>query len=152
MMRSQVSVHRTDANLGHHLYHLHRHTVWSSAWEICLRRGLRWALCGRIAHRTAAVRAEAVVASNQALALQAIHTQPATALRAEGETSLNRVSTLRAAAVQWLPEDEVKKNAQGVRNHNGDDCPERRAHAAAFGVAIDIADDQQVTGASNTGQ
>ena len=142
MMRSQVSVHRTDANLGHHLHRLHRRTVWSSAWEICLRRGLRWALCGRIAHRTAAVGAEAVFASNQALALQAIHTQPTTALRAKGKTSLDRVSTLRTAAVQWLPEDKVKKNAERVGNDNGDDCPERRAHAAAFGVAIDIANDQ----------
>ena len=48
-----------------------------------------------------------------------------------------------------MPEDKVKENAEGVGNHNGDDCPEHRAHAAAFCVAVDIANDEQVARGSD---
>lgn len=85
------------------------------------------------------------------LALGTARGQFATAARAEVEPGLDRVATLRAEAAQGLAQDEIKDDAERVGNTDGDDGPEQRAHAAAFGVAVDIADEQEITACAQAG-
>ena len=92
-----------------------------------------------IAQRSSAIRTIDIIYANQALALRTTRAQFVVASRAEVESALDDVPTLRASIAQRLPQDEVKNYAQSVGNNNGHDRPKDRAHAAAFRVAVDIA-------------
>jgi hypothetical protein len=77
--------------------------------------------------------------------MRATRGELATALWTEAESGLYGTATLRASAAQWLAQDEVKNEAKGVGNHNRHNRPKGRTHAAAFRVAVDIAEQQQIT-------
>src|SRR5690242_9418567 len=98
-----------------------------------------------IAQRSPAIGTIDIIYANQALALRTARTKFVAAARAEVESSLDCVSALRAGAAQRLPQEEVKNDAQSVGNNNGQNRPKSWAHAAAFGVAVYIADEQQKT-------
>jgi hypothetical protein len=95
-----------------------------------------------IAQRSSAVRTIRIIYANHTLALRTAWAQFVAAARAEVESRLNGVPALRAGAPQWLPEYEVENDAQSVGNKNGNNRPKDRAHAAAFRVAVYIADEQ----------
>src|SRR5215469_4701657 len=115
--------------------------------NIRLRRRSR-----RSVQRPPAIGTENILTADLPLALRTIQPQLVTALRAEGKPALHAMSAVWTRALQRLPQHKVKKNAESVGNHNGDDCPERRAHPAPLRVAVDVAKDQQVTAAANSGQ
>jgi len=94
-----------------------------------------------IGQRSSAVRTIDIIYANQALALRTTRAQFVVASRAEVESGLDGVPTLRASTAQRLPQDEVKNNTQSIGNNNGHNRPKDRAHAAAFRVAVDIADE-----------
>src|SRR6266478_6515542 len=93
-----------------------------------------------IAQRSSAVRTIDVIHYNQALALWTTRAQFVIAARAEVESRLHGIPTLRASGAQRLPQDEVDKNAQAIGNKNGHKRPKCRAHPAAFRVAVYITD------------
>src|SRR6266436_6507939 len=106
---------------------------------------LRWVLEARdcmIAQRSSTVRTIDFVFANHALALRAARTQLVIAPRAEVESVLHGIAALWTGAPQRLAQHEVKNDAQRVGNENGHNCPKDRAHAAAFRVAVYIADEQ----------
>src|SRR4029077_8520899 len=67
-----------------------------------------------IARRSSALRTIDIIYSNQALALRTARAQFAVAARAEVESVLDGVPTLRAGTVQRLPQDEVQDNTQAA--------------------------------------
>src|SRR6478672_307386 len=97
--------------------------------------------------RSSAVRTIDITCPNHALALRTARAQFVVAARAEVESRLHGIPTLRAGAAARLPQEEVKNDAQGVGNNNGHDRPKRRAHATSFRVAVYVADEQHIAGA-----
>jgi hypothetical protein len=67
-----------------------------------------------IARRSSAVRTIDIIYANQALALRTARAQFVVAARAEVESVLDLVPTLRAGTVQRLPQDEVQDNTQAA--------------------------------------
>lgn len=80
-----------------------------------------------------------------ALALRAARTELVVTTGAEIEFLLYCISALWAATSQRLPQDEVENDTQSVGNENGHNRPQDRAHATAFGVAVDVTNEQQKT-------
>src|SRR5258707_14548898 len=85
-----------------------------------------------IAQRSSAIRTIDIIYANQVLALRTAWAQFVAAARAEVESGLDGVPTLRASAAQRLPQEKVKNNAQSIGNNNGHYRPKDRAHPAAF--------------------
>src|ERR1035437_3989699 len=70
----------------------------------------------------------------------------ATAARAERVAGLYPSAAARAIHQQGLAQDEVENDADAVEEENGQQRPHHVAHAAAAGIAVDIADKQGVAG------
>jgi len=102
--------------------------------------------------RSSAVGAIDIIGANHALALGTTRAQFGVATRAEVESRVDWVAALWAGTLEWAPENEEEEDAEGVGNENGHDGPEYGAHAAAFGVAVDVADEEQIEGSANAGQ
>jgi hypothetical protein len=132
-----------------------RQVVLYPRQETSLTWNLRWESGGwgrLMGQGSSAVRTVDVIPANQALALRTARAQFVTAARAEVESRLNGVPTLRAGTVQRLPQDEEKNDAKRVGNKNGHNRPKQGAHAAAFRVAVDVSNEQQIAATSNAGQ
>src|ERR1035437_10065595 len=76
----------------------------------------------------------------------------ATAARAERVAGLYPSAAARAIHQQGLAQDEVENDADAVEEENGQQRPHHVAHAAAAGVAVDIADQQGVACQTQRGQ
>src|ERR1035437_862068 len=68
------------------------------------------------------------------------------AARAECVTGLYAGAALGTVREQRLPQDEVENDADAVEQEDGQQGPHHVAHAAAAGIAVDIADQQSVAG------
>ena len=64
------------------------------------------------------------------------------ALRAEGEFGVDDMAASGAGRLQCLPQHKVENDAECVGNNYGHNSPKDRAHAAPFGVAVYIPDEQ----------
>jgi len=120
-----------------------------------LARKFLWLTASRgtlIAQGTPAVRAIDITSAHHALALRATRAQFVITTRAEVEPGLCGIPALRAGSLPRLSEDEVEKNSQAIGNKNGHQRPKDRAHPAALRVAVDVADEYQVTPCGNAGQ
>jgi hypothetical protein len=77
--------------------------------------------------------------------LRTAQTEFASAARAKVEFGLHRASTPGAGGAQRKAQDEIEKDAQAIGNHEDHNGPKEPAHAAASCIAVDIADEQQIT-------
>ena len=102
--------------------------------------------------RTSAVRTIDIIHADQALALRTAGAEFVAAPGAEVESGLHATAALRAGVTQRLSQKEIKNDAQSVGNNDSHDCPKCRTHPAAFCVAVDIADKEQETPPTYTGQ
>src|SRR5258708_23184783 len=110
-----------------------------------LARKLRYRARGwarLIMHGSSAVWTIQIIYANQALALRTTRTQLVITPRAEVESGLHGIAAFWTGAPQRLPQYEINNDAQIVGNKYGDNRPKDRAHAAAFRVAVYIADEQ----------
>lgn len=105
-----------------------------------------------VAQRSPAVRTIHIHYANQPMALRAAWAQLVTTARAEVESALHGIATLWADALQRLPQDEVKQDAQSIGNQNGHERPKHRAHRTALRVTVYIADEKQVSASPNARQ
>jgi hypothetical protein len=62
------------------------------------------------------------------------------------ESSLDGSITLRAAAHQRLPQNQIQNDAQTVSNHNSNHRPQHPVHAPACSIVIDVDDQQEIAG------
>src|SRR5260370_7226501 len=97
-------------------------------------------LRGRGLQLCPAVGADAPTSLHGAAALRAGEPQSGAAIRTEGESSINRFPAHRARARQGITEQKIKDDADEVRNENRQERPHDVTHAAAPGIAIDVAD------------
>src|ERR1035437_729389 len=74
------------------------------------------------------------------------------AARAECVTGLYAGAAARTVHLKRLAQDEVKNDADAGEQENGQQSPHHVAHAAAAGVALDIADQQGVACQTQRGQ
>jgi len=101
---------------------------------------------GRLtAQRGSAVGTINIIHPNGSLTLRTNRCELVATLRAEAESGMQDMATSRAGGPQWLPQYKVENDAQCVRNNYGHNRPKDRAHAAPFGVAVYITDEQQIT-------
>src|SRR5438045_5096700 len=86
------------------------------------------------------------------LALGTAGAQLMAAVRAEVEATLDEAPALGAGAADRLPQNKVENDAQSIRYQDGHERPEHGAHAAAAGVAGDVANQQQRVGKEGRGR
>jgi hypothetical protein len=128
-------------------------------------RGMRlyWSLTGKfrwqargwdrlIEQRSSAIRTIHIIYANHTLALRTARAQFVAAARAEVESRLDCVPTLRAGTAPRLSQDEVEDNTQAIGNKNRYQRPKCGAHPAAFRVTVHIADKKQITARPNARQ
>jgi len=114
--------------------------LFNASQEVSLPGQRGWARL--IVQGSSAVWTIQIIYANQALALRTARTQLVIAPRAEVESGLHGIAAFWTGAPQRLPQYEIKNDAQSVGNKYGDNRPKDRAHAAAFRVAVYIADEQ----------
>jgi hypothetical protein len=78
------------------------------------------------------------------LAMRASGMQLMIAFGTEVESALHSRITLRTAALQRLPQDEIQNDSKAVSNHNRNHRPQHSVHTPPAGIAIDVADQQQI--------
>src|ERR1035437_6483261 len=76
----------------------------------------------------------------------------AAAARAECVAGLYAGAAARTVHLKRLAQDEVKNDADAVEQEDGQQGPHHVAHAAAAGIAVDVADQQGVAGQAQRGQ
>jgi len=112
------------------------------------RNGPRWGAGDRgrlTAQGISAVGTINIIHSDGSLTLRANRGELIAALRAEGESGVHDMAASGAGGLQCLPQYKVENDAQCVGNNYGHNRPQDRAHAAPPGVAVYVADEQQIT-------
>jgi len=90
----------------------------------------------------AAIGTELVRGAYPTLALRTNGAQPALASWAEAESGLDDSGALRTVQGARLPQNEIEDDAECVGDEGSQQRPKNRAHAAAAGVFVNVADEQ----------
>ena len=107
--------------------------------------GRRWGPGDRgrhLAQGVSAIGTINIIHSDGSLTLRTNRGELVAALRAEGESGVDVIAASGAGRPQCLPQYKVENDAQCVGNNYGHNRPKDRAHAAPFGVAVYIPDEQ----------
>lgn len=92
----------------------------------------------------ATIRAEFVTDVHPALALRAYRAQAMPAPGAEAKPRLHKRAALRTVQYARFAQDEIQDDTEGVGDEDCEQRPEDAAHSAASGVAVYVADQQDV--------
>src|SRR5215469_2127276 len=98
----------------------------------------------RRSQRLAAIRAAYKLGAHRLAALSASRQQRVPALRAEVEPLLHPFTALRTIPGQRLAQQEVRQEADTIRNEDDQQRPQYLPHVAALRVLIHVPDQQQV--------